>query len=281
MYIKAGIQFRSDDSSFTDRIIAALSFIGCEGIEESAHTIDGWFRAEAFSEKTLREVLSSFFREDSFFSLEIESVPEANWNAEWEKNFPPVVINQDCRIRAPFHHFPVDCTYDIIIEPKMAFGTGHHATTFLMLEELLKTEVAGTKILDAGTGTGVLSVLASMRGASLVFACDIDKHAVDNAAENFRRNKISNVMLIYGSVKEISETGFDGILANINKNVLLSEMPHYAHHMKEGGFLLCSGFFIEDAEEISKMAEKNFLELSHMSAREGWAALYFRKKTQI
>lgn len=281
MFIKASIQLRSDDSSFPDRIIAALSFIGCEGIEESLHKIDGWFRAEAFSEKTLREVLSSFFREDSFFRIEIESVPEVNWNAEWEKNFPPVVINQDCRIRAPFHSFPATCAYDIIIEPKMAFGTGHHATTYLMLEELLKTEVTGRKILDAGTGTGVLSVLASMRGASLVIACDIDKHAVDNAAENFRRNKISNVMLIHGSVKEISETGFDGILANINKNVLLSEMPHYAHHMKEGGFLLCSGFFREDADEISKIAENNFLELRHMSAREGWAALNFRKKSQI
>lgn len=281
MFIKASIQLRSDDSSFPDRIIAALSFIGCEGIEESLHKIDGWFRAEAFSEKTLREVLSSFFREDSFFRIEIESVPEVNWNAEWEKNFPPVVINQDCRIRAPFHSFPATCAYDIIIEPKMAFGTGHHATTYLMLEELLKTEVTGRKILDAGTGTGVLSVLASMRGASLVIACDIDKHAVDNATENFRRNKISNVMLIHGSVKEISETGFDGILANINKNVLLSEMPHYAHHMKEGGFLLCSGFFREDADEISKIAENNFLELRHMSAREGWAALNFRKKSQI
>jgi|DewCreStandDraft_4_1066084.scaffolds.fasta_scaffold25088_3 ribosomal protein L11 methyltransferase len=281
MFIKASIQFRSDDSSFPDRIIAALSFIGCEGIEESAHKIDGWFRAEAFSEKTLREVLSPFFREDSFFRIEIESVPEVNWNAEWEKNFPPVVINQDCRIRAPFHSFPATCAYDIIIEPKMAFGTGHHATTYLMLEELLKTEVTGRKILDAGTGTGVLSVLASMRGASLVIACDIDKHAVDNAAENFRRNKISNVMLIHGSVKEISETGFDGILANINKNVLLSEMPHYTHHMKEGGFLLCSGFFREDADEIIKIAENNFLELRHMSAREGWAALNFRKKSQI
>lgn len=277
MYIKAGIQFRSDDSSFPDRIIAALSLIGCEGIEESTHQIDGWFKAEAFSEKTLREVLNPFFCEDSFFSLKIESVPEVNWNAEWEKNFPPVVLNQNCRIRAPFHHFPVACTYDIIIEPKMAFGTGHHATTFQMLEKLLETEVIGRKILDAGTGTGVLSILASMLGASRVIACDIDKHAVDNAAENFRRNKISNVVLIHGSVKEISETGFDGILANINKNVLLSEMQQYAYHLKDGGFLLCSGFFIEDADEISKMAEKNLLNLSHTSVKEGWAALCFRK----
>lgn len=279
MYIKAGIQFSSDDSSLPDRIIAVLLLTGCEGIEESPYQIDAWFRAEVFSEKNLRNALNHFFREDRFFKLEIEYVPEVNWNAEWEKNFSPVIVNQDCRIRAPFHHFPDACIYDIVIEPKMAFGTGHHATTFLMVEKLLKTDVTGKKILDAGTGTGVLAILASMRGASMVVACDIDKYAIDNAAENFRRNKISNVLLIHGSVEEVTETGFDGILANINKNVLLSEMPLYAHHMKEGGFLLCSGFFSEDADEISKRAEKDFLEVNHMFVRDGWAALQFRKKS--
>ncbi|HQK37760.1 MAG TPA: 50S ribosomal protein L11 methyltransferase [Bacteroidales bacterium] len=279
MFIKAGIQFSTGDNSFPERIIAALSLTGCEGIEELPHKIEAWFRAESFSETTLREILKPFFQEESSLLLETEAVHEIDWNAEWEKNFLPVVVNPECRIRAPFHQFPVACTYDIIIEPKMAFGTGHHATTFLMLEEMLKIEMTGKKILDAGTGTGVLSVLASMRGASSVIACDVDRHAVENAEENFRHNTIHNVILVHGSIKEIDETGFDGILANINKNVLVSEMPQYVHHLKENGFLLCSGFFREDADEIIQIAEKNSLKVGRMSGKDGWAALYFRKTT--
>ena len=198
-----------------------------------------------------------------------------NWNEEWEKNFEPIVIADACAVRAPFHK-PFNVQYEIVIEPKMSFGTGHHETTFMMLQFILENTFEGKTVLDMGCGTAVLAILAEMRGASKVDAIDIDDWCVENSEENVLRNhcKYISVKLGDASVLPTSET-YDTIIANINRNILLNDMEIYSKGLKMGGELYLSGFYKEDLPIIIECCNKLGLQFVENKEKNNWIAAKF------
>jgi ribosomal protein L11 methyltransferase len=202
-------------------------------------------------------------------------IPEQNWNAEWEKNFEPVLIAGKCYIRAPFHAPRPDYPFEIIIEPKMSFGTAHHETTAMMIEMMLNTDLRGKKVLDMGCGTGILAILALKMGAAEVEAVDNDSWAFSNAAENMERNHATAVSVRMGDV-DSAGTGYDILLANINRNVLTAHFSEYSKRMGKGEMLV-SGFYLEDLPLIIQVAESNSFKFDHNITKNRWVAARFIK----
>jgi ribosomal protein L11 methyltransferase len=202
-------------------------------------------------------------------------IPDQNWNAEWEKNFEPVLIADKCYIRAPFHPLCPGYPYEIIIEPKMSFGTAHHETTAMMIEMMMQMDFNGKKVLDMGCGTGILAILAGMLGASEVDAVDNDEWAFNNAVENMERNGATKVNVKLGNITAAG-SGYDIILANINRNVLLVHIPEYSKRMKKGE-LLMSGFYEDDLEAIQKSATSNGFKFDRTINNNQWVATRFIK----
>lgn len=198
-------------------------------------------------------------------------VPPTNWNAEWEKNFDPIYVDDLCEVRAPFHKSR-GLKYEIVIEPKMSFGTGHHQTTFMMIQHLLKEDLAGKVVLDMGSGTGVLAILAEKRGASKIDAIDIDTWCYENAQENVAANGANNVEVILGGAEELGDTMYDLIIANINRNILLQDVPTYCKQLKNDGVLLLSGFYTEDVEIIKKKCAENGVIFDSQLQLNNWVA---------
>jgi ribosomal protein L11 methyltransferase len=204
-------------------------------------------------------------------------IPPTNWNHEWETNFEPIMVQDRCEVRAPFHAGH-DVEFDIVIEPKMSFGTGHHQTTHMMLEHLLELDVKDQKLLDMGSGTGVLAILAQMRGASAVDAIDIDTWCYENALENVERNKTDKVNVILGGAEQLQDRYYDTIIANINRNILLADIPTYAKCLASGGKLLLSGFYEADLEAIKDACTAVGLEYLRHKKKDDWVAPVMRKK---
>ncbi|MFT7427395.1 MAG: ribosomal protein L11 methyltransferase, partial [Algoriphagus sp.] len=201
-----------------------------------------------------------------------------NWNAEWEKNYDPIAVDDLVYVRASFHPSPLGFKHEIVINPKMSFGTGHHATTFQMLRNQGAIDHQGKKVLDVGSGTGILAIMADLLGASQIEAFDIDDWCVDNGNENFELNGVSSRMGL-GTIREVNPIGpFDIVLANINKNVLLDEMGIYSDLLIARGFLLLSGFYIEDITDLEQLANQIGLELIAQQSKDNWAALVLQKK---
>lgn len=239
-------------------ISAVLDGLGFEGIYEEEGKITAYIPAKNYKKTDIAEQANLLgIALSAFEIIAEENIEERNWNAEWEKNFEPVLVEDKCVVRAPFHdefeHIPIRIT----IEPKMSFGTGHHETTRLMIAEILKNNYTAKKVLDMGCGTGVLGILASIKGAEHVVGIDYDKWAYENTLENIERNKINNMDAILGGKEAIPETKFDVILANINRNILLDQMTSYANSIVNGGKLFLSGILIEDREVIKSCAEQN------------------------
>jgi ribosomal protein L11 methyltransferase len=202
-------------------------------------------------------------------------IPDQNWNAEWEKNFEPVLIAGKCYIRAPFHAPRPDYPYEIIIEPKMAFGTAHHETTTMMIEVMMQMDFRGKKVLDMGCGTGILAILAEKMGASEVAAIDNDSWAFSNAMENMEKNRATVVTVKMGDMDAV-DSGYDILLANINRNVLISHLPEYSKRIKKGE-LLMSGFYEEDLAMIRQAAELNAFVFDRNVTKNRWVAARFIK----
>ena len=208
-----------------------------------------------------------------------ELIKSRNWNEEWEKNyFKPLVIAEECLVRSPFHKKYPHCRYEIVIEPNMAFGTGNHETTLMMLEAILKEDLKGKSVLDMGCGTGILGILASMKGATQITAIDIDNWSVKGTHENAIRNHIKNLKVRKGDAETVENEKFDLILANIQKNVLLNDLPVYSKCLNENGKLFMSGFFTEDIPEIKRKAEKVELSETGFTAKNNWVASFFIKQ---
>jgi ribosomal protein L11 methyltransferase len=202
-------------------------------------------------------------------------IPDQNWNTEWEKNFEPALIAGKCYIRAPFHNPRPDYPYEIIIEPKMSFGTAHHETTAMMIEVMMQMDFRGKKVLDMGCGTGILAILADKMGASEVDAIDNDNWAYTNAMENMEKNRTSVVRVKMGNI-EAAGSGYDILLANINRNVLISHIPEYSKRIKKGE-LLMSGFYVEDLALIRQAAESNAFVFDRHLTKNRWVAARFIK----
>jgi len=204
-------------------------------------------------------------------------IPPTNWNHEWESNFEPIVVQDRVEVRAPFHKSH-DLQYDIVVEPKMSFGTGHHQTTHMMMEHLLDLKPKDQKVLDMGSGTGVLAILAQMRGAKAVDAIDIDTWCFENALENVERNNADKVKVILGGAEQLQDRYYDLIIANINRNILLIDIPTYAKCLSSGGVLLLSGFYNEDLDQIKSACIKAGLEYQSHKTKDNWVAPMFIKK---
>jgi ribosomal protein L11 methyltransferase len=199
---------------------------------------------------------------------------QTNWNAEWEKNFNPIVVGDQCAIRAPFHD-PFDVKYDIIIEPKMSFGTGHHETTHMMIEHILASDFTNKSVLDMGCGTGVLAILSKKNGAEVVEAIDIDNWCYLNSLENISRNDCAEISVLQGDASLLKGKRFDVIIANINRNILLKDLSTYAACLNENGSLFLSGFYDSDCELIESSCLKLGLKFETKRIRNSWVALKF------
>ncbi len=204
-------------------------------------------------------------------SYEFKEIEQENWNATWERNFNPIRIGNDCIVRAPFHEKP-EVSYDVVIEPKMSFGTGHHETTHMMLEFILEHDFNGKSVLDMGSGTGVLAILAAMKGAKDIDAIDNDNWCYLNAKENVERNGCNHIQVYEGDASRLQTRHYDIILANINRNILLVDIPKYAHSLNKDGLLYVSGFYLEDLPMITEKCEDEGLKFEKKLQKNNWVA---------
>jgi len=257
-------------------LMAELSELGFESFLEEQDGINGYIPVSRYQGKT---ILSYLEKKSQTIGLtyELKKIKAENWNAIWESQYKPVLVEKKCLVRAPFHDAQHGVIYDIVIEPKMSFGTAHHETTTLMIGMLMKENVKGMDVLDMGCGTGVLAILAFKMGAGSVDAIDLDEWAYQNAKENILKNNAHSISVIQGDVRKIPAQEYDLILANINRNVLLDDIPLYAQHLSHPGILLLSGFYLDDLPLVSRRAKENNLELSTSGSRNNWVAAKFIK----
>jgi ribosomal protein L11 methyltransferase len=255
-------------------LVALISDLGFESFDQS----ETGFTAYAKEEDAASINLSELEFEDFRFTYTIEKIVATNWNAEWEKNFEPVFVDELLCVRAPFHEKNNKVKHEIVIMPKMSFGTGHHQTTRLMCKQMFETDLKNKRVLDMGCGTGILAILAKMLDANEVLGIDIDEWSVENALENCATNNYPEIILKKGDVDLLEdEKNFDIILANINKNILKSQIPTYSKKLVKDGKLFLSGFFTTDVEELRGLAGKNnfkFLETLHENE---WAMMVLEK----
>lgn len=273
-YLKYTFALRSSGVE-SDVLIAHLSDFNFESFVESNDFVEAYIpENETIDEGQLQDLLNHISPKLGF---EKAFIKDENWNAQWESDYPRVAVDDRLVVRAPFHTFSNDqFEYDIQIQPKMSFGTGHHETTYLMLQSLLREDVKDKEVLDMGSGTGVLAIAAFKLGASRVMAVDIEDWAYENTSENIQLNS-AHVDVNKGDVEVIKGHSFDLILANINKNVLLSDMKAYAGALKKGGALYLSGFFGTDVDELRRKAEEFGLDLASVSNKDNWAAMHLKK----
>ncbi len=234
----------------TDILVAELEALGFEAFLETAEGLLAYIPKEDWKAEYLEQV-RILDQPDFKISYEHAEIEQENWNAQWEANFEPIILGHHCAVRAPFHEKP-DVKYDIVIAPKMSFGTGHHETTHMMLQFVLKNNMVAKTILDMGCGTGVLAILSAMKGAAQIDAVDFDHLSYLNALENVRLNGQAHIRVIEGNVDSLGDQSYDIILANINKNTLLADIPSYVNHLNKGGILLLSGFYKSDLPVISE-----------------------------
>lgn len=259
-----------------DLLIDSLSQIGFDTFEETESGFKAYIPADQFDQAQLDASLEAY-KEMFSFSYEINLIPHTNWNQVWESNFEPLRISDQCYVRATFHPAHPEFAHEIVIDPKMAFGTGHHQTTAMMMEFMLEDDFRGQKVLDMGCGTGILAILASQLGAADVLAIDYDPVCYDSTLENTRLNNTRHVRALCGSKEVIPDEKFDIILANINRNILLDQLDRYAEVLKPHGYVYLSGFYEEpDLEIIREKAASLNLEYLHHRKNKNWVAAKFR-----
>lgn len=252
-------------------LIAHLAEFPFESFQETEGGLKAYIPATDWKEE-YRTFLEHMTLPDTRLSFILSTIKSQNWNAVWEAGFEPIRVDARCRIRAPFHP-KTDALYEIEIMPKMSFGTGHHETTCLMLRLLLDLDVEGKKVLDMGCGTGVLAILACKMNASEIYAIDIDPWGYENTLENCRRNACDSIRVELGDATRITgELHYDVILANINKNVLLGDIPVYANALDPDGILLLSGFYKEDLHDIDAMCGQVGLARAKFQEKNNWVA---------
>jgi ribosomal protein L11 methyltransferase len=258
-----------------DLLIGALGEIGFDTFEEVEGGFKAYIPVDDFNQELLDETLVAY-REMFSFSYDVTLIPQKNWNEVWESNFEPIQISDQVFVRATFHAPKPEFPYEIIIDPKMAFGTGHHQTTAMMMSLMLENDFIGKKVLDMGCGTGILAILSAKLGATDITAIDYDVVCYESTIENSQLNNIDNIKAFCGSKEVISNEQFDIILANINRNILLDQMARYAEALKPGGEIYFSGFYESpDLDIITQEAAKyNLKYITHKKDKE-WVAAKF------
>lgn len=255
-------------------LMAELIEIGFDSFTEENDGILAYIQKDIFSEEQLQNV-GIMHREDVQISFTYQEMPNINWNEEWEKNFSPINVEDKVLIRAEFHD-PDPTMHEIVIQPKMSFGTGHHPTTHLMIQQMLEMDFEGKKVLDMGCGTSVLAIFAKQKGAAEVTAIDIDEWSVENSIENAQRNGVE-LKISKGTAENLGNEMFDIILANINRNILISDIPAYVSVLNNGGNLLLSGLCFFDVNDILEVCTSQGLILENKQQREEWISLLLKK----
>lgn len=267
-YLKVTI---SCNSKLHEILIAELGMINYDSFQEIENELEAFIVDEHYDNKRLVSILKKYGVEQEIVAEKLKNI---NWNEQWERNFDPVFIDEKVQIRATFHESKPNFTYDVIINPKMSFGTGHHETTHLIVSEQLNIDHKNKRVLDVGTGTGVLAIMASKLGAKTITATDIDDWCIENSRENFQLNNVQEFDILQGTIDKLTLPGdYDIIYANINKNVLLNELAVYANLLAKSGILLLSGFYTEDMHELNEKAVQNKLVLTHTNTRNNWATM--------
>lgn len=271
----------SQSEPWKDIFTSMMGEAGCDSFMdgETEQELLCYIPEKDYDEAAIREVLENHGFDQVEVTYAVEPMPDKDWNAEWEANYTPVMIADRCYVRAPFHPAVPESEYEIIIEPKMSFGTAKHATTYQMAEYVLETEVKGKALLDMGAGTGVLAILAHMRGAGPVTAIDNDEWAYRNGLENVAHNHCPEVKVLLGDASLLGADKYDIILANINRNILLNDIPVYVSCLNPGGLLFMSGFYDgKDLEAIKQCCAANGLDFVDYKVKDEWVAAKFCKK---
>lgn len=265
-----------DNENLKDMFMELLGEIGFDSFMDTDDGFDAYCQEPLLNEEELNDIMKM----EQFTNVKLlkkELIPDQDWNATWEASYEPVIINEFCRIRAPFHKVEGSYKYDLIIEPKMSFGTAHHETTSQIIELMLQSDFSGLNLLDMGSGTGVLAILARKLGSATTVAIDNDEWAYRNALDNIRLNDENEIIVELGDASSLNNRQFDVILANINRNILLRDMKEYVKCLVDGGKIFFSGFYEEDLVLIKKEAERLGLTYSNHVTKNNWTAAVFVK----
>jgi ribosomal protein L11 methyltransferase len=274
-YTQISFKLTPDNQENREILVAMLESLPFESFDETEEKVMGYIPGETFNETEIREV-TDFLS----FAVEFENelIPDKNWNEVWEKNyFKPLLIGGRCLVRAPFHTEYPSSEYELVIEPKMAFGTGNHETTTLVAEQILDIDLTGKSVLDMGCGTGILGMLASLKGAANVTAIDIDRWSYESTVENSKLNQINNIEAQLGDASLLGLERFDVIFANIHKNVIINDLPVYVGVLKPGGTIFLSGFYNHDMPDVKQKAESLGLVESGFRERNNWVVYLFNR----
>ncbi len=271
-YIELSLQI---DLDFNEIMMAELAELGFETFVETEDGLDAYVQEELFEDLAVKNMLENY-AERTPISYTFKQIAKQNWNEEWEKNFQPISIGNDIYVRADFHEPQPNFLYEIIITPKMSFGTGHHETTSMVMEHQLTIPHQDKKVLDVGTGTGILAVLAEKLGAKYISAFDIDEWSVENTVENIALNNTSKISVRLGTIENEPQDKYEIVLANINRNILLQQIPTYATFMAEGASLVISGFYEADIADIQAVAESVGLKKVAQLSKNQWASVVFK-----
>ena len=261
---------------YADILTAELAELGFESFVETDNGLNAYIIEPDFDERAVQQLIAKYAAQTAI-AYDISSLEKRNWNAEWERDYEPIEVAFQVRVRASFHQSDARFRHDIVINPKMSFGTGHHETTAMMLEQQLGLDFAEKTVLDVGSGTGILAILAAKMGAKAVLAFDIEKWAVENARENAEINDCPQITVFQGTIADVDPANrYDVILANINRNVLLAEIPAYANLLMKNGYLAVSGFYENDAPDIQQKATETGLSFVNVMTNHDWTSLVFR-----
>lgn len=261
---------------FRELLTYYLAGVGFETFEDKPEGMEAYCQETLYNEKQVQEVIADAQLQGAEIQYTKTVIPWKNWNEEWEKQYAPEIIDDQIYIRALFHEPRAEFPIEVIIQPKMAFGTGHHPTTALVMRQMLKMDLKGKTVIDMGCGTGILGILAMKLGADSVFAIDIDPVAVENTMENARMNGVDRIRALAGQSDLLSGENCDILLANINRNIILEDLPLYSSAMKKGAYLLTSGYYAQDLPMIRKRAEALQLEYVSHEVKDDWCCAVFK-----
>jgi ribosomal protein L11 methyltransferase len=277
-YVKAIFKFENIEDYQQDLLISDLADLGFDTFEDSENGFTAFVMKDNFSEHALKELLAHY-TDDFVTNYTLEDVADENWNAEWEKNFNPLIIDDVCYVRATFHEPQPSYLYEIVIDPKMSFGTGHHQTTSMMMQYILAADLKDKTVLDMGCGTAILAILAAKLGAKNLVAIDYDNVCYESTIENAVLNNISNLKALCGSKEVIPNEEYDVIFANINRNILLDQIHRYADVLQSGGKIFFSGFYLDpDLGMITAECAKYGIQYLDHKQNGDWVAAQFEKK---
>lgn len=276
-YIETKFEIIPFNSENCDILSALLGEIGYESFVENETGLSAYIQNNLFDKKAIQSVVENIQGLIPNISFQSEVIKDRNWNHEWEKNFEPIIIDNTCLIKAPFHNIEKTYPHEIIIEPKMSFGTGHHATTACIIRLMGEIDFMNKTVLDMGCGTGVLGIYAAQKGAKNILGIDIDSWAFENTNENTERNNINNLKVLEGDASLLTNYSFNIILANINRNILLNDMYSYEKCMSKESLLLLSGFYTEDLPMIQEKAKELGLTYIKHLTEKNWVAVLYKK----